>query len=208
MKTIKARVEQVTQMINNKQLDQAILRQYYDKYYQVSIGDTKLPTNEITHFKIGVNPKFFDTVSLIVCYKNGVESTISKRFLCGAKRSKKRDVCRALRESVVSQILDYRFQNNISKDYEIDHVYPFNSLFNDFIKTIDKKDYDSIKIIDNVLTPSFIIHDFVKYHKEKAVLQPLTKKENMSKGKKIPKDLYNMCGSCSRQVTYCKCLTK
>ena len=85
IKTISGRLKLVSSMINADQLDQKVLKFYYDNYYKTSVGERKIPVDNIVKFTIGTNPKYYNNISLIVHFSNGEEFTINRRYLSGSK---------------------------------------------------------------------------------------------------------------------------
>jgi hypothetical protein len=182
IKTISGRIKLVTNMVKTKMLDQILLKHYYLTYYQESFGMEKAKEKEILKFIITSNPNYWNSICLGLVTHNGNVKTINKKYLCGGKRTKSKDINKVFRKSIEYQVIKFRNENNIPKTHHIDHIYSFDKMVIDYFKDVTEEEYEKIRVKDDVLTPQHIIHNWVIYHKTHAKLQGLLALDNLKKG--------------------------
>ena len=150
----------------------------------------------VIDFKIKYNPKFKKQLDIIFVKENGDEDNVSiiKKCIMGKKKN---NLNIAMRNSICSQISDFRRKNirkcvkcKSKKNLEVDHKYPqFNILCKNFLKT---QKYIPKNFIDNEFHSKIFKkedinfeNNWYNYHKSNCNLQYLCKKCHNLKSKKV-----------------------
>lgn len=115
---------------------------------------------------------------------------ISWRHALNPKNNERTIFVRALREEVKDQIFSFKKSstpvcgicgNVIDGDIHVDHVVPFRCLVSDFFGA-DVHDVLDMGPAPSLLKDRWIAQEWIKYHKEKAILQMSHARCNLKKG--------------------------
>lgn len=151
--------------------------------------DTKC--KNMTDIKIRRNPQF-KNYELCVVRSDGTYEDISYNICLGKNRS---PLLRALRESISPQILEYRATHHMkcavchtNNNIDIDHIYPFEKLVKEFkSKFPTPTQFGNGNGNQKVFLPLDIDYEreWIEYHRQHAILQPLCSKCNGEKSNKF-----------------------
>jgi hypothetical protein len=198
MHTIKSRQTYIRGVIDSRVVTAAqnvILKSFYKKYYTPSIGTIK---KNVIKFTVGVSLR--SRYGKKKCLKihwigtDGIETLgdINQRYLAGYKRTRDNDVISAMRFSIDTYTLTFKYLNETTNDchpkekIHVDHAVSMKTLIDDFLNiNNNRKKYNQLIVKSRVIVNDDIfVKDWISYHQNHAKLQLLSATENIKKGYK------------------------
>ncbi len=189
--TKKTTKEYITNIIKRNvitKLEQEILKDVFVQHYKQKYGDIKPTKNNIINFYIGTKShrrsklnKCF-SIKYINEYDEIITDSISKKYFSGTSRPFKEQVSDFFRDVVDNDIKEFGEDHNIKPGQEVDHIYPFSNIVEDFMIP----EYRTYELI--LKDKKYYKKVFKTYHHKNAKLQILSKQENRFKSNKMEYD--------------------